>query len=160
MAQIENTSHRDLKSITSRLRIHMDITPMVDLGFLLITFFILTTTLSQPNSTDLIMPKDSPVKTIIKESVVLTIMPVGNDKIDYFEGRDKGNTKIKHCFYEELRTVIQNKQNEVAKVSGDKNETIIIIDPGSQSSYKNFVDILNEIQINNISHYFLVNHNQ
>ena len=159
MAQIENTLHHNSKSCTSRVRIQMDLTPMVDLGFLLITFFILTTTLSQPNSTDLIIPKDSPLKTFVKESAVLTIMPVRNDIIDYFQGRNNENIKIKHCSYEELGSIIQQKQNEVARVLGDKNETTIIIDPGPQSSYKNFMDILDEIQINDIRHYFVVNHN-
>ena len=160
MAQVENTLHRNLKSCTSRVRIQMDLTPMVDLGFLLITFFILSTTLSKPNSTDLLMPKDSDIKTILKASAVLTIMPVRNDVIDYFEGRNNVNGKMKHCSYAELRSVIQQKKDKVARVLGDKNETTIIIDPGPESSYKNFMDLLDEIQINDIRHYFVVNHNQ
>ena len=160
MTQIENTSHRDSKPITSRVRIQMDLTPMVDLGFLLITFFILSTTLSQPNSTNLVVPKDSKVKMPLKESAVLTLMPVRNNKIDYFEGRNTASAIIKHCSYEELGTIIQQKQNEVAQKLGDKDKTTIIIDPGPESSYKNFVDILDEIQINDIRNYFVVNHDQ
>jgi biopolymer transport protein ExbD len=45
-------------------------------------------------------------------------------------------------------------------ISGDKNETVVIIDPSSESSYKNFVDVIDEIQINDIRHYFVVNHQQ
>lgn len=159
MAQIENALHRNTKSSISGVRIQMDLTPMVDLGFLLITFFILSTTLSKPKSTDLLVPKDSDIKTILKESAVLKIMPVRNDIIDYFEGRNNVNVKIKHCSYAEFRAVIQQKQNEVADKLGDKDKTVIIIDPGPESSYKNFVDILDEIQINDIRHYFVVNHN-
>ncbi|MEO9070358.1 MAG: biopolymer transporter ExbD [Ginsengibacter sp.] len=159
MAQIENALNRNSKSFIHRVNIQMDLTPMVDLGFLLITFFILTTTLSKPKSTNLLMPKDSAIRTILKESSVLTIMPVRNDVIDYFEGRNNESAKIKHCSYLELRSIIQQKQNEVARVLGNKNKTVIIIDPGPQSSYKNFIDILDEIQINDIRHYFVVNHN-
>lgn len=160
MAQIENASHRDSKSLKSRVRIQIGLTPMVDLGFLLITFFILSTSLSQPNSTNLVVPKDSNVKTPLKESSVLTLMPVRNNKIDYFEGRNTATAIIKHCSYEELGTVIQQKQNEVAQKLGDKDKTTIIIDPGPESSYKNFVDILNEIQVNDVRNYFVVNHGQ
>lgn len=160
MAQIENTFHRNTKSSISRVRIQMDLTPMVDLGFLLITFFILSTTLSKSNSTDLLMPKDSEIKTILNESTVLTLMPIRNNEINYFEGRNNAGSKIKHCSYAELRSVIQQKQNEVAYKLGGKDKTVIIIDPGTESSYRNFVDILDEIQINDIRHYFIVNHNQ
>ena len=159
MAQIENTLHRNTKSSTSRVRIQMNLTPMVDLGFLLITFFILSATLSKSSSTDLLMPKDSEIKTILNESTVLTLMPIRNNEIDYFEGRNNVGSKIKHCSYAKLRYVIQQKQNEVAHKLGDKDKTVIIIDPGPQSSYKNFMDILDEIQINDIRHYFVVNHN-
>lgn len=160
MAQIENTLRRNAKSSISRVRIQMDLTPMVDLGFLLITFFILSTTLSKSNSTDLLMPKDSEIKTILNETTVLTLMPVRNNEIDYFEGRNNSGSKMKHCTYVDLRSIIQQKQNEVAYKLGDKDKTVIIIDPGSESSYRNFVDILDEIQINDIRHYFVVNHNQ
>lgn len=160
MAAIENTFHRNAKSFTSRVRIQMDLTPMVDLGFLLITFFILTTTLSEPNTTDLIMPKDSPVTTLLKESAVLTLMPVRNNRVDYFEGRNTASSIVKHCSYAGLRTIIQQKQIEVAHKLGSRNETVIIIDPGEKTTYKNFMDIMDEIQINDIRHYFVVSHNQ
>ncbi len=157
---IENTIRPNSRSFTSQTHIRVDLTPMVDLGFLLITFFILTTTLSQPKSTDLVMPKDSPAKILLKQSAVLTLMPVRNDRIEYFEGRNVSSAETKHCTYQELRAIIQEKQNEVAQKLGNKNDTVIIIDPGNQTTYKNFMDILNEIQINGITHYFVVNHNQ
>lgn len=160
MAQLELSPRHHSKSLSHRVRLSVDLTPMVDLGFLLITFFILTTTLSQPLSTDLVMPKDSKEKVLIKESAVLTIRPVRNNGIDYFEGRNESAGNVKHCSYIELRSVIQEKQKTVAKISGDRNETVVIIDPSSESSYKNFVDVMDEIQINDIRHYFVVNHQQ
>lgn len=160
MAQLDLSPRRQSKSLSHRIRLNVDLTPMVDLGFLLITFFILSTTLSQPQSTDLVMPKDSKEKTPLKESAVLTLMPVRNNQIDYFEGRNESSGMTKHCSYNELRSVIQQKQREVARVLGNQNETVIIIDPDSTSSYKNFMDIMDEIQINDIRHYFVVNHQQ
>jgi len=160
MAQLDLSPRRQSKSFSHKVRLSVDLTPMVDLGFLLITFFILSTTLSQPQSTDLVMPKDSKEKTPLKESAVLTLMPVRNNQIDYFEGRNESSVMTKHCSYNELRSVIQQKQREVARVLGNQNETVIIIDPDSTSSYKNFMDIMDEIQINDIRHYFVVNHQQ
>ena len=160
MAQLDLSPRRQSKSFSHKVRLSVDLTPMVDLGFLLITFFILSTTLSQPQSTDLVIPKDSKEKTPLKESAVLTLMPVRNNQIDYFEGRNESSGMTKHCSYNELRSVIQQKQREVARVLGNQNETVIIIDPDSTSSYKNFMDIMDEIQINDIRHYFVVNHQQ
>lgn len=160
MAQLDFSSRRQSKSMSHRVRLNVDLTPMVDLGFLLITFFILSTTLSQPQSSDLVMPKDSKEKTPLKESAVLTLIPIRNDLIDYFEGRNESAGITRHCSYNELRSVIQQKQQKVARILGNKNETVIIIDPDSTSSYKNFMDIMDEIQINDIRHYFVVNHQQ
>lgn len=160
MAQFDLSPRHQSKSLSHRVRLNVDLTPMVDLGFLLITFFILSTTLSQPTTTDLVMPKDSKDKTLLKESDVLTLMPVRNNLVDYFDGRDESAGTIKHCDYTELRLVIQQKQRKVEKISGHKEETVIIIDPASTSSYKNFMDIMDEIQINDIRHYFVVNHQQ
>lgn len=160
MEQLESSPHRPSRALSHRKRLNVDLTPMVDLGFLLITFFILTTTLSQPQATDLIMPKDSKEKFLIKESAVLTLRPVRNNRIDYFEGRNEEDGKMMQCNYDELRSVIREKQKEVEKILGNKNETVVVIDPSSESSYKNFVDVIDEIQINRITHYFVVNHGQ
>ncbi len=158
MAQIENNSRSNLKCLTGQTTLRVDLTPMVDLGFLLISFFMLSTTLSQRNVSNLIMPKDSGVQTPVGRSATLTLMPVRNNEINYYEGDKRLPELIMHCSYAELRSVIQRKQQMVADVLGDKNKTVIIIDPGDESSYKNFIDLLDEIQINDIRHYFIVDH--
>ena len=157
MASIENTFHRKKGSHIVHKRMHVDLTPMVDLGFLLITFFMLSTTLNTPVSTDLVMPKDSPVPTLLKQSAVLTLRPERNNTIEYFEGESERDGAINHCTYAEIRSVIQQKQRKVERVLGNKNQTVIIIDPGTESTYKNFVDLLDEIQINDIQQYFVMN---
>src|SRR6187401_2781647 len=91
MAQIENTANvRKGKSFSHNKKqiIRIDMTPMVDLGFLLITFFVFTTTMSTPKATDLFMPSDKPI-TIPPElpnSLALTFLLDNNNKVYYYNG--------------------------------------------------------------------------
>src|ERR1043165_6858629 len=73
-----------------RLSTRVDMTPMCDLGFLLITFFIFTTTMQTPTTMDLNMPKDTEKKeeqNEVKQSGALTIMLGKGDQVYYYEGQ-------------------------------------------------------------------------
>ena len=102
------------------------------------------------------MPKDTNVKTPVKKNAALTLLLIRNDSIAYYEGDMPKQEFIKHCSFNNLRSVIQQKQQKVAEVLGDRKETVVIISPGNESTYKNFVDALDEIQINDIQHYFVI----
>ena len=69
----------------------VDMTPMVDLGFLLITFFIFTTTMAQPTAMNLFMPKDVDKpedQNKVKESGAFTILLGKQDIVYFYEGLD------------------------------------------------------------------------
>jgi biopolymer transport protein ExbD len=155
MAQFEDV-RRKSKNHSIKKILRVDLTPMVDLGFLLITFFILTTSLSNPTVAKLIMPKDTDKHTDVKQSAVLTLRLMRNNSIDYYEGDTLIPALVQHCSFGGVRSVIQHKQQKVAGILGDSQETVIIISPGSGSTYKNLVDVLDEIQINDIGYYFIV----
>ena len=157
MAQIEDNNRNKSKRYSANKSIRVDLTPMVDLGFLLITFFILTTTLSEPTIAKLVLPKDVKINRPVKNSAVLTLELTRNDSVEYFEGQLKKNATGDYCSFKNLRGVIQQKQKEVASVLGDRKETIILIYAEAESTYKNFMDVMDEIQINDVSHYYVMN---
>jgi len=134
----------------------VDLTPMVDLGFLLITFFVFTTAMTEPRAMKLIVPKASVVSEPIPESKVLTLIPYSNDEIKYYEGKLPANGKLNETTnsVNGLRQIILDKKKRVQAQFGN-NEMILVIKPSDESSYKNFVDILDEISINEIRFYFI-----
>jgi biopolymer transport protein ExbD len=156
--QIKAIKNKSRIKYLSKKRLSVDLTPMVDLGFLLITFFILTTSLATPSVTKLLMPKDDKLSTTVCESCALTLLPQGSNEIYYYEGIGASNTIINKTTYAKeagLRSLIQNKKKQVFLLKGASDETVIIIKPGKDASYKNIIDILDEIKINGITHYFV-----
>jgi len=78
------------KKKAKKFSTHIDMTPMVDLMCLLITFFMLTTAFSKPKAMEITMPekKDDPsVKALeIQADRTINILVSGNDKIYYYFG--------------------------------------------------------------------------
>src|SRR6476620_3702406 len=130
-----------------KLSTRVDMTPMVDLGFLLITFFIFTTSMSQPTTMNLIMPKDGGEPTPIKESGALTILPTDNGQVYYYLGRLKPGA-IHACTLKEIRNVIINKK----KVTPPK-DFFVVIKPTETANYGNTIDILDEMTISDVKRY-------
>lgn len=135
-----------------KLSTRVDLTPMVDLGFLLITFFIFTTTMSQPTAMKLFLPKDTEKpeeQNKVKASGALTIMLGKADQVYYYEGDDP--TKIQGTSFKDIRAVIINK-----KKSTDPKDFVVVIKPTVDATYRNTVDILDEMSINDVKRYAMV----
>ncbi|HRE52543.1 MAG TPA: biopolymer transporter ExbD [Flavitalea sp.] len=140
---------------SKKLSTRVDLTPMVDLGFLLITFFIFTTTMSQPTSMRLFLPKDTEKEeeqNKIKESGALSIMLGKDNAIYYYEGTllpDGSNFKTTN--FKEIREILINK-----KRTTNPEDFVVVIKPSPESTYKNTVDMLDEMTISEIKRYALV----
>lgn len=137
-----------------KLSTRVDLTPMVDLGFLLITFFMFTTTMSSPTAMDLFMPKDTERKdeeTKVKESGAFSILIGDEDKVFFYEGQLKKVENLKQATFKTIRADLLKK-----KENTDTADFVVIIKPAKTASYKAVVDILDEMTINEIKRYALV----
>ena len=135
-----------------KLSTKVDMTPMVDLGFLLITFFIFTTTMAQPTAMNLFLPKDvdkPEEQNKVKETGAFTILLGKQDQVYYYEGLDP--TQLKASNFKEIRNEIITK-----KKNTNPEDLVMIIKPSEDATYKNTVDILDEMTINEIKRYAMV----
>jgi biopolymer transport protein ExbD len=137
-----------------KLSTRVDLTPMCDLGFLLITFFIFTTTISQPTAMHLGLPDDK-VKpedqNKIKQSGALTILLGKDNDVFYYEGElAPAGSNFKSSNFKDIRAEIMRKKQQA-----DTN-LVVVIKPNDESTYKNFIDILDEMLINDVGRYAVV----
>jgi len=143
----------------------VDLTAMVDLAFLLITFFMLTTSLSKPQSMNLGMPdkqkKDEPEKDIeVADDRTMTILLGENNKVKWYMGQftsplegpedsSYGKAGIRQPILEKVKSV-------PAKYGDPKKGLIVIIKLDKKTNYKNMVDILDEMAIAKVPTYAIV----
>jgi biopolymer transport protein ExbD len=133
----------------------VDLTAMVDLAFLLITFFILTTTLQKPKAMDLVMPdKDEKNDTNlpVPESRTMTILLGSKDKLEWYIGMpSKPVTAPTVDGYGKngIRKAILEKGAEIKAASGGK-EMIVLIKPSDKSTYENMVSIMDELNVTGV----------
>ncbi|MBG6187226.1 ExbD/TolR family protein [Flavobacterium sp. CAN_S2] len=134
----------------------VDLTAMVDLAFLLITFFMLTTTLSKPQSMPLGLPdkdedpsKNKDIK--VDENRTLTVLLGDNDKMVYYMGllaTPIAGPKDISYGKEGIRKELLKRKKSVVEYTGNKDKgLIVIIKPSKKSNYRNLVDILDEMAI-------------
>ncbi len=159
----------DIKTTKSGRRgrhpIKVDLTAMVDLGFLLITFFMLATTMT--NSKSMLVNKmedDIDINVTIPASKTMTLLLGNNDKAYYYTSED--NPKSINDFVIDsvdfsskgLRRAIINRQNEVAKKYGEshRKDLFVMIKPLPKSTLKNTVDAFDEMTITGVNRYVLL----
>ena len=146
----------------------VDLTAMVDLAFLLITFFMLTTSLSKPQSMPLGLPakddtltKIKPLKTDQRRTV--TIILGAKDQVKWYHGLldapEVGGAPTTTDYTKDgIRKELLKRVQSIPEVMGDKDKgMIVIIKPTKKSTYKNLVDILDEMAICKVPTYAIVN---
>ncbi len=175
IAQDSGGGKKGGKVRSKKMSTRIDFTPMVDLGFLLITFFMLTTTLAKPQILALVMPeKDIKKEDIepVKESKVLTLLLGADDKVYWYEGITDAKLDSTDYSAEGVRDVILKKMDKVKEQFGlddykKKNKEgveedlqgsyiNVIIKPMKTARYKNLVDALDEMAICKVRYYVIL----
>jgi biopolymer transport protein ExbD len=142
----------------------MDMTPMVDLGFLLLTFFVLTATLAKPQTMQVTMPekpKEGEKQQPVKESETVTVVLGKNNKVFYFQGKPndpatKENLVQTDYSSKGIRKALLDFKTKIGKDEEGKDKMIVIIKPTDDSKYRNAVDILDEMNITGVKKYAIV----
>ena len=138
----------------AKKEVDIDMNPMVDLAFLLLTFFMLTTTFQRPQAMELVMPAKPEKEAIIqeqpiKESRALSIYLGDENKVFWFVGLTDPDVQIADYSKDGIRKVLLEKNEEIQDI-------VVFIKPADASNYQNLVDILDEMAITGIQRYAIV----
>ncbi|MDR6560835.1 MULTISPECIES: biopolymer transporter ExbD [unclassified Arcicella] len=152
MAEISASENNGSKKRSHKLSTKIDMTPMVDLGFLLITFFMLTTTLAKPVVMQLNMPDQDGQKSEVRCSESLTVVLDDQNRIFYYQGL-ACDPKVRSTDFSDrgIRQVLFDYKRKI----GD-NFTVVIKST-NKAKYRNMIDLLDEMKITNNRRYAIVN---
>mgnify|MGYP001627436553 CR=1 FL=1 len=154
-----------------KLSTRIDLTPMVDLGFLLITFFIFTTTMNKPKTMEINMPSEEKTDkpNEVKDYTAMTVLLSKDHRVYYYLGmaNDPFNPpELQVTFFQnkngirdaiiKLRESVYAERNSGAAGRNPTDEPVILIKPDTTCTYADVVNILDEMQVNGITTYALV----
>ena len=134
-----------------RASTHIDMTPMVDLAFLLLTFFMLTTSFFKPYSLDVTLPEKATKTTAppMQDDKALTLVLGEHNKIYTYMGQPSA-----------AMTVTDYSAHGVRKLLREKNALVkglyVFVKPSSKSRYQNVIDILDEIDVTGVKQFAIV----
>ena len=143
---------KDGKVRVKKSSTRIDMTPMVDLAFLLLTFFVMTTTLNKPQTMEITMPeKPKPGDEMpeINEKNVLTLVLGEDDKIYWYVGITDPKVEVTNFSATGVRKILLAKKAELPKL-------VVLIKAMDEAKYKNMVDIMDEMNISAMQRFALV----
>ncbi len=142
-----NRNKKGFARATAKKSTRVDLTPMVDLGFLLITFFVFTTTMSKPQVMELLEPFDGE-ETNVKHSGAMTLIAGKDKRVYYYYGKyDSAAIKpLKVITIDGIRPLIvsQKKQTPIG-------DLMYILKADSASTFGHHIDMLDEMLICDIT---------
>jgi biopolymer transport protein ExbD len=125
-------------------------TPMVDLAFLLLTFFILTATFNKHRVMDLTMPDKTSTDSFlpVNEKNVLNLVLAENNRIYWWMGLSPP-VEVTNYSKDGIRKILLEKSEADPKL-------IVLIKPKDESRYENMVDLLDELSITRVKRHAIV----
>jgi biopolymer transport protein ExbD len=163
MAELDTSGggkHKGGKVRSKKQSTRVDLTAMVDLAFLLITFFMYTTTLQKPKAMDIIMP-DNSIKTSnlpIAASRSMTVLLGSHNKVEWYMGVAGGEAPhVDHFGKDGLRKALIENGKKVAEThAAPDNFMEVVIKPSDKSTYETLVATLDEMSITSVKSYAIV----
>jgi biopolymer transport protein ExbD len=137
----ESKSHEKGKKKKKRAGVRIDMTPMVDVAMLLLTFFMMTTVFSKPQTMELNLPPDEG-KVEVPATKLLTVRIMPNMSIYWSMGNEP--TVIKKVTFKELRPLLVERLSSIPQLI-----TLVQID--RDAKYNDMVDIMDELNLANIT---------
>ncbi|HSZ34581.1 MAG TPA: biopolymer transporter ExbD [Puia sp.] len=136
---------------SGKLSTRVDLTPMVDLGFLLITFFIFTTVMNKPTGLKIFLPESVPenIRELTPESGALTLLLAANKRIYYYEGEDP--SQMLPVEEKAIRQIILDKKKRTTP-----EKFMVIIKPGKDSNFESLINVMDEMTIDDVKRYAMV----
>lgn len=154
MAELDTSGggkHKGGKIRSKKASTRIDLTAMVDLAFLLITFFIMTTTLAKPKAMDMVMPDKSKkdVQLPVPETRTMTVLLGSNNKLEWYIGAPGKSAPTVDNFGKDgiRKTLIEQNKKIEETHQGPDNYMIVLVKPSDKSTYKDFVNMMDEINI-------------
>ncbi len=185
--QVEDKGKKGKKPKQKKHATRVDLTPMVDLGFLLITFFMLTTSMLKPQTMEISVPSKDKVQedeqNKVKASQAVTILLGKENKLFYYFGTQENgvdpelietnyssegirkmlfqknfdvNKAVDELKKDKKKMSDEDYKSKLSELRSVKTAPVVMIKGADDANYKNFVDILDEMGINNIARYAIV----
>ena len=144
------------KKRAKKMSTKIDMTPMVDLAFLLLTFFMLTTTFARPYQMELNMPVKSKVGTPVRESTAMTILLGKGHQVHYFFGLNTPKGTVAAAPELHTTNFTATGIRQAVRRRQQQGPVIVLIKSSPDAKYQDMVDILDEMNRTHQQQYALV----
>jgi len=126
-----------------RVGVRIDMTPMVDVAFLLLIFFMVTTVFRTPQALEINLPPDENVKIEVAESKVLSVRVLADERVYWKRGKDPW-----------ARSDVAGLRGVFKNFSGN-SELVVVIKIDRESKFHNMVDIIDDLDLAHLSRFSL-----
>ncbi len=126
-----------------RVGIRIDMTPMVDVAFLLLIFFMVTTVFRTPQALEINLPPDQESQVEVAESKVLTLRVLDTERVYWKRGTDPW-----------ARSTVPGLK-DVLKPYHNQNELIVLVKIDREAKFNNMVDIIDELDVARLTRFSL-----
>ncbi len=126
-----------------RIGFRIDLTPLVDITFLLLTFFMFTTTMLKPQIMEMRIPPEMYAKVEVRASELLTLMLTADNKLYWYKGIPDQNNKPQEIPISKLRALVIEKNLEPMV----KNRLITVLKISPEANYAKVIEILDNLNL-------------